>query len=86
MHKFNSLHGFISNAFAKNGNPTATILAKDYQKRERSLTKTDYENLFSLCVGAAMKIMAREDPPKSDKVDLTTAPSSEMKIVDVESK
>ena len=87
LHKFNSLHGFISNAFAKNGNPTATILAKDYSKRDKSLSKSDLENLFSLCVGAAMKIMAKEDnAPKTDESVIATAPSSEMKIVDVESK
>lgn len=87
LHKFNSLHGFISNAFAKNGNPTATILAKDYSKRDKSLSKSDLENLFSLCVGAAMKIMAKEDnAPKTVGSVIATAPSSEMKIVDVESK
>lgn len=87
LHKFNSLHGFISNAFAKNGNPTATILAKDYSKRDKSLSKADLENLFSLCVGAAMKIMAKEDnAPKTVESVIATAPSSEMKIVDVESK
>lgn len=87
LHKFNSLHGFISNAFAKNGNPTATILAKDYSKRDKSLSKADLENLFSLCVGAAMKIMAKEDnAPKTVGSVIATAPSSEMKIVDVESK
>lgn len=87
LHKFNSLHGFISNAFAKNGNPTATILAKDYSKRDKSLSKSDLENLFSLCVGAAMKIMAKEDnAPKTVESIIATAPSSEMKIVDVESK
>lgn len=87
LHKFNSLHGFISDAFAKNGNPTATILAKDYSKRDKSLSKSDLENLFSLCVGAAMKIMAKEDnAPKTIESAIATAPSSEMKIVDVESK
>lgn len=87
LHKFNSLHGFISDAFAKNGNPTATILAKDYSKRDKSLSKSDLENLFSLCVGAAMKIMAKEDvTPKTIESAIATAPSSEMKIVDVESK
>lgn len=87
LHKFNSLHGFISNAFAKNGNPTATILAKDYSKHDKSLSKSDLENLFSLCVGAAMKIMAKEDnAPKTFESVIATAPSSEMKIVDVESK
>ena len=87
LHKFNSLHGFISNAFAKNGNPTATILAKDYSKRDKSLSKSDLENLFSLCVGAAMKIMAKEDnASKTVESVIATAPSSEMKIVDVESR
>lgn len=87
LHKFNSLHGFISDAFAKNGNPTATILAKDYSKCDKSLSKSDLENLFSLCVGAAMKIMAKEDvTPKTVDSVIATAPSSEMKIVDVESK
>lgn len=87
-HKFNSLHGFISNAFAKNGNPTATIVSKDYAHHEKSLTKADLENLFSLCVGAAMKIMAKEDVQSSNEEEAVsmTAPSSEMKIVDVESK
>lgn len=87
-HKFNSLHGFISNAFAKNGNPTATIVSKDYAHHEKSLTKADLENLFSLCVGAAMKIMAKEDVQSSNEEEdvSMTAPSSEMKIVDVESK
>lgn len=85
--KFNSLHGFISDAFAKNGNPTATILAKDYSKCDKPLSKSDLENLFSLCVGAAMKIMAKEDvAPKIGESAIATAPSSEMKIVDVESK
>lgn len=87
-HKLNSLHGFISNAFAKNGNPTATIVSKDYAHHEKSLTKADLENLFSLCVGAAMKIMAKEDVQSSNEDEdvSMTAPSSEMKIVDVESK
>lgn len=87
-HKLNSLHGFISNAFAKNGNPTATIVSKDYAHHEKSLTKADLENLFSLCVGAAMKIMAKEDVQSSNEEEdvSMTAPSSEMKIVDVESK
>ncbi len=87
LHKFNSLHGFISDAFAKNGNPTATILTKDYSKRDKSLSKSDLENLFSLCVGAAMKIMSKEDnAPKTVESAIAAAPSSEMKIVDVESK
>lgn len=87
LHKFNSLHGFISDAFAKNGNPTATILAKDYSKCDKSLSKSDLENLFSLCVGAAIKIMSKEDnAPKTVESAIAAAPSSEMKIVDVESK
>ncbi len=87
LHKFNSLHGFISDAFAKNGNPTATILTKDYSKRDKSLSKSDLENLFSLCVGAAIKIMSKEDnAPKTVESAIAAAPSSEMKIVDVESK
>lgn len=44
--------------------------------------------MFSLCVGAAMKIMAKNNIPDDDKHDEVevVAPSSEMKIVDVESK
>ncbi len=83
-HKLNSLHGFISDAFAKNGTPTATVLAKDYSKSEKTLSESDLENLFSLCVGAVMKIMAKEDVQNREQT--LSAPSAEMKIVDVEGK
>lgn len=87
-HKFNSLHGYMSNAFAKNGNPTATLLSKDYSEGACAVSRETIENLFALCVGAVERLMTKhEQQSESDKKDeLKVAPSAEMEIVDVESK
>lgn len=90
-HKFNSLHGFASNAFAKNGSATATLTSRDYSTKEKPLTKEQTEQLFSLCVGAFEKLMQRDEqsqpkPDTPEEVVDKVAPSAEMEIVDVESK
>lgn len=87
--KLNSLHGYTSNAFAKNGNPTATIVAKDYASSERVLDRNDAEKLFSLTVGSVEKLLKenerveREDKPSAP---IAAAPSTEMEIKGVSGK
>ncbi len=76
--KFNSLHGFTSNAFAEQGIKTATILAKDYSHTGNGASEEDIQNLFSLAVGTLQKLM--KIAPKKDE----NAP--QMKIVDAEGK
>ena len=90
-HKFNSLHGFTSNAFAKNGNATATLIARDYSQKDVQLSKEQMEELFTLCVGTFEKLMHRDErAPKVAETPVqevvNVAPSAEMEIVDVESK
>ena len=90
-HKFNSLHGFTSNAFAKNGNATATLIARDYSLKDGQLSKEQMEEMFTLCVGTFEKLMRRDEhAPKTTETPLqeavSVAPSAEMEIVDVESK
>lgn len=58
--KFNSLHGFMSNAFARTGNPTVTVLAKEYGKAQRNLSAEEIENLFSLTVGTMQNLMKHD--------------------------
>lgn len=88
-HKFNSLHGYLSNAFAKNGTPTATLVAKDYSSQERVLDRNDVEKLFSLTVGTVIKLM-NDAPilPKDEKVSevYVAPPSTDMEIKDVSGK
>lgn len=83
-HKFNSLHGYTSNSFAKNGIASATVLAKDYNSRARDLDRNDMEKLFSLCVGTLQKMMAVQDAPKEDVA--VFAPSTDMEIKGVKVK
>lgn len=58
-HKFNSLHGYMSNAFVKNGNPSATVLAKDYSRSCGMISRETLEDLFSLCVGTMENLCRR---------------------------
>ena len=89
-HKFNSLHGYMSNAFVKNGNPSATVLAKDYSRSCGMISRETLEDLFSLCVGTMEKLMStgtHEEVEEQKREDVTqVAPSADMQIVDVESK
>ena len=86
-HKFNSLHGFTSDAFAKNGNSTATLLARDYSQSEGQFSKERMQETFALCVGTLEKLMQRDCNAVSKPIDVqNVAPSAEMQIVDVESK
>ncbi len=85
-HKINSLHGFCSNAFAKNGTESATLLAKDYAGESRVLDRNDAEKIFSLTVGTFFKLM-KEIPIEHEdvKVDNDTQ-STQMEIVDATGK
>lgn len=85
-HKFNSLHGYLSNAFAKNGDESATIVAKDYSKKYNGVTRETLEDLFALCVGTMQTLMNKTEAVDSVENDIQVAPSAEMEIKDVESK
>lgn len=88
-HKFNSLHGYMSNAFANNGTPSATLLSKDYSQKCGTISRETMENLFALCVGTMEKLMAKNEPQQepTSKDDVTqVAPSADMEIVNVESR
>ena len=57
--KLASLQGYTSNAFAKNGMQTATIIANNLSNHV--LDRNDVEKLFSLTVGAFEKLMAETE-------------------------
>ena len=80
--KLASLHGYTSDAFAKSGFDTATILADESQ--DHVLDRNDVEKLFSLTVGTLEKLMAEEKKPQ--KQEETTAKSTEIEIVDAVGK
>jgi len=80
--KFNSLHGYPSNAFSKNGITSATIIAKSYKEEGKVLDRNDIEKLFSLTVGTFKKLM-KEDFKEEVEVKET---STDMEIVDVQGK
>ncbi len=80
-HKFNALHGYTSNAFAKAGNPTLTMLAKDYSKLGGSFDGRDIETLFALTVAPLQDLMKEAAIEVEENID-----TNEMQIVDVVSK
>ncbi len=59
--KLASLQGYTSNAFAKGGIQTATIIANNTSNHV--LDRNDVEKLFSLTVGAFEKLMAETEKP-----------------------
>lgn len=61
----NSLNGYISDAFAKRGAATATILAKDYNGSEENVDRSDTDALFSLAVGTIFRLF-NENIPEND--------------------
>lgn len=61
--KFASLHGYMSDAFAQNGNPTATIVAEDRHKDSTLPENNDIEKLLSVTVGAFMKFIRETNQP-----------------------
>lgn len=77
------LHGFLSNAFAKNSTNSATIIAREGLKNQKPSRK-DIEDMFSLSVGTVARLMAQ--PVKEDVSVEQVAPSAEMEIKDIESK
>ncbi len=88
-HKFNSLHGYLSNAFAQNGNESATITAKDYSQSASGVSRETMEDLFALCVGTMQTLMQKQEQHSEDKdkiIQTQVAPSADMEIMDVESK
>ena len=80
--KLASLHGYISNAFAKNGIETATIVANN--DSDHVLDRNDIEKLFSLTVGSFAKLMAEEKKPS--KQEETSSKSTDMEIKDAVGK
>ncbi len=85
-HKLNSLHGFISNAFASNGTESATIVANDYVGASRVLDRNDAEKVFSLTVGTMFKLM-KETPIAKREVKMENeTQSTQMEIVDATGK
>lgn len=80
--KLASLHGYLSNAFAKAGIETATIIANN--NSDHVLDRNDVEKLFSLTVGAMAKLMAEEKKPA--KHEEIASKSSDMEIKDAVGK
>lgn len=85
-HRFKSLHGFISNAFAKKSMPTATIIAKKGGNRPiEDIERSDVEKLFSLAVGSIEKLIA-ETTANVMEDDKCNEVSSELKIKEINIK
>lgn len=81
-HKFNALHGYTSNAFAKAGCLSFTVLAKDYSNNSNSsFDGKDISNLFSLVVGTLQDLMGEASQQVEEDND-----SQDMQIFDVETK
>lgn len=83
--KIKSLHGYLSNEFAKNGMQTATIIAKDHSAEEKVLDRNDVEKLFSLTVGTFKKLMHEKAIDERVSVG-EEKPSTDMTIMDVKGK
>lgn len=82
--KLASLHGYISNDFAKNGNQTATIVAN--RQADHVLDRNDIEKLFSLAVGSLEKLFSETEKPLGETEKPRESASNDMEIKDVESK
>lgn len=84
--KFNSLHGYTSNAFSKKGIASTTIVAKSYQEESRVLERHDIEKLFSTTVGTLKKLMAEDFITDDEDEVIEKVQSAEIEIVDVQGK
>lgn len=65
--KLSSIHGYISDEFAKNGLETATLLAAEPDADGKELDINDLEKLFSITVGTVLKLI-KESPAPSQEV------------------
>lgn len=81
--KISSMHGFLSNAFARNSTKSATIIAKGNPSNQKPSRK-DVEDVLALSVGIVAKLMAL--PHKEEERVEQVAPSAEMEIKNIESK
>ncbi len=79
--KFYSMHGFISNAFAKANMSTLTILAKRNPNVGNNPGVNDVENLFSITVGTLRDVMIEGAKEVKEDNDF-----SAIEIVEVQSK
>lgn len=84
FNKFNSLHGYMSDSFAKEGIKSVTFLAKSYKEEGKVLDRNDIEKLFSLTVGTVQKLM-KEDINEDVSESMTPA-STNMEIVNAQGK
>lgn len=81
--KISSMHGFLSNAFARNSTKSATIIAKGNTSNQK-LSRKDVEDVLALSVGIVAKLMAL--PCKEEERVEQVAPSAEIEIKNIESK
>ncbi|MCQ2409239.1 MAG: hypothetical protein MJ068_01690 [Clostridia bacterium] len=82
--KFNSLHGYISGSFAKEGIKSVTLTAKSYKEEGKVLDRNDIEKLFSITVGTVQKLM-NEDIKESIS-EISAPVSTNMEIVNAQGK
>lgn len=66
--KLASIHGYMADAFAVNGDATAMILADEPTSDEHELDVNDLEKLFSVTVGTMVKLM-KETPSSPQDTD-----------------
>lgn len=66
--KLASIHGYMADAFAVNGDATAMILADEPTSEEHELDVNDLEKLFSVTVGTMVKLM-KETPSSPQDTD-----------------
>ncbi len=72
--KFNALHGYISNSFARSGIASATLFAKDYGDGGEGLDRSDIECLLALTVGSVKKLFATSAPVKDAEAKQVVEP------------
>lgn len=79
--KLASIHGYISDAFAVNGNPTAQLIAEENRSDDHVLERNDIEKLFSVTVGTLLKLLSDNIAVPQEEQPQKTSSEIEIKTV-----
>ena len=75
-----SIHGYMPDAFAQGGYPSAMICAGASSSDEHELDINDLEKVFSVTVGTMLKLMKETPVSQSEEDDKPKKASSDMEI------
>lgn len=84
--KLASVQGYLSDNFAKNGNPTATLIAENNKSDNQTVDRNDLFKIMSVTVGTVMKYFSDTPPAQNNDVvkeqetEEQVANSTEMEI------